>query len=290
MAKFLHLAVWNANGLTQHKEQLKMFLSIYDIDVMLISETHFKEKNLIRMPHCIAYHTDHLAGMAREGTTVFIKSTIQHHQLCNYEQDFLQATIVTIEDIAGLLTISAVYLPPKHTVKQEQLEDYYNTLGHRFIAGGDYNANHTDWGSRLTSSRGREINKTITSNNYKHLSTGESTYWPTDMNKLPDLVDSCVTKGILQDFADVQSCFDLPSDHYPILVTLSSQALRREHPPSLCNRRTNFDEFRNLITEQLKTAEDIEATVQYFSDTIQWACWNTTPEQTSPLKTNEGLY
>jgi hypothetical protein len=139
-----------------------------------------------------------------------MKNTIQHHQLCNYEQDFLQASSVTTEDTAGLLTISAVYLPSKHTVKQEQLEDYYNTLGHRFIAGGDYNAKHINWGSCLTSPRGREINKTITSNKYKQLSTGEPTYWPTDMNKLHDLVDFCVTKGIFQDFADVQPCFDLP--------------------------------------------------------------------------------
>jgi hypothetical protein len=136
------------------------------------------------------------------------------------------------------------------------------------MAGGDYNAKHTDWGSRLTSPRGRELNKTTTSKNYKHLSTGEPTYWPTDMNKLPDLVDFCITKGIPQDFADIQSCFDLSPDHSPILVTLSSQALRCEPPPSLCNRRTNFDEFRNLITERLalhiplKTAEDIEAAVQ----------------------------
>jgi hypothetical protein len=48
---------------------------------------------------------------------------------------------VTIEDTAGLLTISAVNLPSKHTVKQEQLEDYYNILGYRFIEGDDYNAN-----------------------------------------------------------------------------------------------------------------------------------------------------
>jgi hypothetical protein len=92
------------------------------------------------------------------------------------------------------------------------------------------------------------------------------------MNKLPDLVDHCVTKGIPQDFADVWSCFDLSSHHSPILVTLSSQVLRREPPPSLCNRRTNWDEFRNLITERLTlhisliTAEDIEAAVQYFND------------------------
>jgi hypothetical protein len=45
MAKFLQLALWNANGLTQHKE-LKTFISIYNIGIMLISEAHFTEKKL----------------------------------------------------------------------------------------------------------------------------------------------------------------------------------------------------------------------------------------------------
>jgi hypothetical protein len=89
MAKFLQLAVWNANGPTQHKEELKMFLSIHDVDVMLISETHFTEKDSIRIPHYIVYHTNHPAGTTRGGTAVLIKSSIQHHQLCNYSQDFL---------------------------------------------------------------------------------------------------------------------------------------------------------------------------------------------------------
>jgi hypothetical protein len=39
MAKFLQLALWNANGLTQHIEELKIFISHHNIDVMLISET-----------------------------------------------------------------------------------------------------------------------------------------------------------------------------------------------------------------------------------------------------------
>jgi hypothetical protein len=89
-----------------------------------------------------------------------------------------------------------VYLQAKYSVKQEQLEEFYNTLGHRFIAGGDYNAKHTDWGSRLITPRGHELLKTMERNNLKHLSTGEPTYWPSDRNNLPDLVDLCVTKGI----------------------------------------------------------------------------------------------
>jgi hypothetical protein len=45
--------------------------------------------------------------------------------------------------------------------------------------------------------------------NLKHLSSGEPTYWPSERNKLPDLVDFSVTKSIPQDFATVKSCFDL---------------------------------------------------------------------------------
>jgi hypothetical protein len=104
-----------------------------------------------------------------------ITNSIKHHQLKNYSQDSLQATSVSVGDSVSLLTVLAVYLPPKLTVKQEQLEDFYNNVGRRFIAGGDYNAKHT-WGSRLITPRGREILKTIEWNNLKYLSTGEPTY------------------------------------------------------------------------------------------------------------------
>jgi lipoprotein NlpI len=105
---------------------------------MLISEPHFTEKSYWKLPNYAVYHTNHQAR-----TAIIIKYSIKHHQLNNYSQDFLQATSVSMEDSVGLLTISAVYLPPKYTVKPKQL-DFYNTLGCQYIAGGDYNAKHTD--------------------------------------------------------------------------------------------------------------------------------------------------
>jgi hypothetical protein len=47
MTSFLILSLWNANRLTQHIEELKTFSSQYNIDAMLISETHFIEKNYL---------------------------------------------------------------------------------------------------------------------------------------------------------------------------------------------------------------------------------------------------
>jgi hypothetical protein len=156
-----------------------------------------------------------------------------------------------VGDSVGLITISAVYLPPKYSVRQEELEDFYNNLGCQFITGGDYNAKHTDWGSRLINSRRWEVPKTMQRNNLKHPSTGEPTYWPSDRNKLPDLVGFFVTKGIPQDFAVAKSCFDLSSDHSLVLIILTSHVLNQEKQPNLSNRHTNWNGFRHLINQRL---------------------------------------
>jgi hypothetical protein len=90
--------LWNASGLTEHTVELKTFISIHNIDVMLISEMHFTEKSYLKLLNYAVYHTNHPAGTARGGTAIIIKNTIKHHQLNNYSQDFLQATSVSVED------------------------------------------------------------------------------------------------------------------------------------------------------------------------------------------------
>jgi hypothetical protein len=67
--------------------------------------------------------------------------------------------------------------------------------------------------------------------------------------------------------------------------------LNQEIQPSLNNRHTNLDDFRQLINERLtlkvflKTEEDIEAAVKFFNDTVQWAGgWNATPKHTDTVK------
>jgi hypothetical protein len=64
MAKFLQLALWNPNGLTQHTEEQKTFISIHDIDVVLISGTHFTAKSYLKLPKHTVYHMNHPAATA----------------------------------------------------------------------------------------------------------------------------------------------------------------------------------------------------------------------------------
>jgi hypothetical protein len=62
--------------------------------------------------------------------------------------------------------------------------------------------------------------------------------------------------------------------------------LNQAPPPRLCNSKTDWDYFRHLICTNLtlhvplKTESQIEDTVKYFNDIIQWAEWNATLETT----------
>jgi hypothetical protein len=91
----------------------------------------------------------------------------------------------------------------------------------------------------------------LESNNFRHLSSREPTYWPTDRNKVPDLEDFCITKGIPRNFANAKSCLELSSDHSPVLVTLSTHGIFRVPQPRLYNRKTDWDAFCHLLNKRL---------------------------------------
>jgi hypothetical protein len=85
-------------------------------------------------------------------------------------------------------------------------------------------------------------------------------------------VDFRVTKCIPQDFDAAKSCFDLSSDHSPVLFTLTVHAQNQEKQPSLSNRHANSNHFKHLINERLALNVFIKTeAVKFFNDTVQWA-------------------
>jgi exonuclease III len=73
MPQFLRIAQWNANGLQNHQEEIKIFLKINAIDNLLISEAHFTDKRYISIPTYKLYQTNHTDGKAHGGTATLIK-------------------------------------------------------------------------------------------------------------------------------------------------------------------------------------------------------------------------
>jgi len=59
------------------------------------------------------------------------------------------------ENWKGPVIVSAIYSPPKHAIDKDEYLNYFSSLGHRFIVGGDYNAKHLY--SRTILPKGRQL-------------------------------------------------------------------------------------------------------------------------------------
>lgn len=210
------------------------------------------------------YNTDHPDGTSHAGSAIIIKESIKHF-LPEYRSESIQATTISLQKKLGAITMSAVYCPPKSKyMVPSTFEYYFETLGNTFIAGGDWNSKHTFWGSRAISTRGRKLKTIIYSKKLRTFSTGEPTYWPTDPAKRPDLLDFFITRGLSEHYFSVESSLDGPSDHTPVLLTLSKTIVDNDNPRSIYNEKTDWESFRQILDQQIllnvsmKSAEDVE--------------------------------
>lgn len=280
----LKICFWNANGIRQHKSELAHFLIDQQIDVMLISETHLTSRSLFKIHGYTLYDTKDPRDRACGGSAILIKSRLKHHQLCNYCEDYMQATNICIDESHRNLVISAIYCPPRHQISKDQFCNFYKSLGDRFMAAGDYNAKHTYWGSRLITPKGRVLYDVISKIGLNVISSGQPTYWPTDRQKIPDVIDFGVIKGIPIDFIQVESSLDLSSDHSPSIVTIRSFHETDSSPGSLtaAAKRINWLKYKKYLSTHcsediaLRTTEDVDFSISNLEETIKAAAENAT--------------
>ena len=140
MTHSFKIALWNANGLNQHNQEVQLFMSLNDIDIMLISETHFTNASYFKIPNHSVYFTNHPSNRAHGGSAILIKSSIKHYVLPEYQYDCIQGTSIVVEDLNGPLTMCSVYCPPRHNISDLQFSNLFSCLGNKFISGGDCNA------------------------------------------------------------------------------------------------------------------------------------------------------
>lgn len=132
---------WNANGLSQHTQELKLFLDTFNIDILLVSETHLtKNSKSIKINNYNIHYTHHPDGSAHGGTAIIIKSEINHNALAKYEFENIQATTIAMNTNHGTIEISSIYCPPRFNNNKETFLNFFSTLGKKFIVGGDFNA------------------------------------------------------------------------------------------------------------------------------------------------------
>lgn len=284
MPNSLRILEWNANGLLKHQQELQVTLETQNIDICLISETHFTSQMCIRFEGYQVYHALHPQNSARGGAAIIIKNSLMHYERERYETEKIQAASINIKTKKYEITVTAMYSPPKHTIQKDEYVSFLRTLGEKYILGGDFNAKHTHWGSRLITKKGKELYQAIIQSNGKWHSTGKPTYWPTDSNKIPDLLDFFVSRNIGGNYIQIEEGDGPTSDHSPILLTLSENIITKQPNPTLTNKGTDWESFKLELAERIKlntpikTIEQLEQESHKFMIDIQQTAWNNTPE------------
>ena len=275
----LRISFWNANGIRQHKNEIEYFVKSHDVDVMLISETHLTSRSAFKINGYAFYDTKDPRDRACGGSGILIKTRIKHYLMCDLREDYLQSTTICIDDCYRNLVISSIYSPPRFSITEDQYEHYYKSLGPCFLAAGDYNAKHTFWGSRLITPKGRALFNTISKMGLNVISSGEPTYWPTDPNKIPDVIDFAVSKNLPIELIQVESLLELSSDHSPIVVTLlkPQEIVNPTGSSAISFSRINCLKYKKYISTHstenvsLRTPEDIDLSVENFENNIKLA-------------------
>lgn len=291
----LTILLWNSNGLCLHRNELEALLHDKLVDVALITETHLTPRVRFSIQGYSVYRTDHPSGRSHGGTAIMVRTGIQHHQgpplpSCEWLQSTSITTYIQTRNSTNSINIGAVYCPPRFAITANQFEQFFNSYGRSFIVGGDFNSKHPLWGSRLITPRGRTLCRVIVKNRYNIHSTGTPTYWPSAQNRIPDLIDFFVSKGLSPLHCDIIPLDDLSSDHSPVLLSLDAHPLLRQRPPSIASADTDWPKFREFIIQNLQPdlpledASDIETAVEHITTVIQQSGWNSTIRKPSSQK------
>ncbi|XP_017764352.1 PREDICTED: RNA-directed DNA polymerase from mobile element jockey-like [Eufriesea mexicana] len=133
-------------------------------------------------------------------------------------------------------------------------------------------------GMHFTIWKEQELAKLLQEKKYAFLSSGISTYWPADRTKIPDHLHFFIFNGIAQCYIDIESSHDLSSDRSPIIAIVSTAVIKKKTAPKLHNSKTDWDVFRDSISEnfnlniRLENPEEFEeATINFISLTQQAA-------------------
>lgn len=263
------MAFWNANGILGKLSEMRVFLSDYNIDVMLLSETHTKPSQDMKVPGYTTYRTDRLTKPGG-GTAVLIKTGIKHHEMGNTDvTPTLEYSAILIDDRnLQRLKVIAVYKPPERKLNildmDKLLEGNMPT-----VLAGDLNSKHTDWGCRGTNAAGRQINA------YINDKTDTVVLAPPDYTHyahsgLGDILDIAVIKNI-SNYISCDTVDELSSDHKPVLLTLEGHAPKEGPPPTTVDwSKIEYELSKEKIKVPiLQTREAIDLAVEKITTSLK---------------------
>lgn len=272
VTKSLTICYWNANGVKRDQDILIEFLEEYDIDILLINETHLSANKKFNMRNYCTYRNDGPRS-PHGGTAILIKSTIQHKPLPTPVFINLEATFVEIPINNTFLQLGSIYCSPSLQLLVSDLH-ILHSMSRNYIYAGDFNAKNINWNSSISTARGKLLEDHATQHNYNIIAPNLPTHFPYN-NGRPDVLDIAVLNTTLVPL-HIESISALTSDHNPVILILDhspiSTAIKRNMYKDI-----NWNAYRGYLDNsipgnvKLETREELDVAVEMYINTVKFA-------------------
>ena len=207
---------WNAEGVTNKKEELQNFLHQNNISICCIQETHLQEGKPFKIRGYQAFRSDR-KGRRKGGVMTLVRNNICARETERFmeEAEYIQIKITTNNRSVDIVNY---YCPNDKALSLEEIQIPNN----HFLIAGDFNSQSQSWGYNVMDKRGEDIetwqdeNNLILINEPMDTPTFYSRRWHSTTT--PDL--AFCTEDIHQNITRTVEDQLGGSDHRPVTITI----------------------------------------------------------------------
>lgn len=260
---------WNANGLRSHLADLRTFISMRKLDIIIINETKLTEDVSIKIKNFEIIRKDRTAHGG--GVAILVRNNVPFRVL---KPNFLNSIEHVCIKLADNTIIIAVYNQPRNLFSVNDLQSLVD-LGNKILIIGDLNARHYTWKNHRTNHNGTTLYNFVNNNNIVIQHTHNPTHFP-ENGSTPTYIDLIINKNV-SNITDPISVPQLSSDHNPILFQLLNCHKENTSRTVTSYKNTDWNSYRQYINDKLtidskiKTREDIDRVVQSLTTDINAA-------------------
>lgn len=237
----LKTAIVNVHSLVSIAKRIEfqIFLKNYKPHIILISETHLKNRHKVNFSGYKFFRSDR-ENVGGGGTAVCVANSIECEHLAKPSNiESIETCSVKMQTKTSAIVFIAIYRRPIVKINGSDLRKLINIdKNASFVIGGDFNAHSPLWGSSTTCTNGRIINDWFNFNKATPKMSIKCSKNPTcNVNASGSFIDF----AILSENLNVTNCDSenkLPSrnifsDHAVIFLDLSCDTIKLSEPTKI---------------------------------------------------------
>jgi hypothetical protein len=260
----------NVRGWKKNKFPLSNIYNKLDADVILLNELSLTDEDRLKIFNFNCHYVNK-ANQPFKGTAIAIRHNLEYRLLDDFETDLIGISVMTRQ---GPITIATLYSPPN--APYLNLIDF-NSLFRRpepvyFL--GDLNARHRIFGHANINAVGRNVNTLIQTDLCRHEGPDFPTLLRHNATTSPDIV---LTNHLAFHNFHLRPGPITPSDHIPIIATLTCNPIQIPIKPRKSIHRANWEQYAtdlsniHIPTDPHPTLEQIDDSLDQWTEAIKKA-------------------